>query len=175
MKRCSYWHIMPCSPLNGNRRFGGTFRLDLQEFTTRSSRIYDTLLKWRVRGGHEAFIYWDVTLCTPLNGNRRFKGTFRLHLQEFTTFYWNVGSEMDMKRCIYWDVTPCGPLKGNRRFGGTFYLHLQEFTTFYGNVGSEVPTAVGIKPCIYWDITACSPLKGRQTFRMKISPPSSGM
>jgi hypothetical protein len=26
-------------------------------------------------------IFWDITLCSPLNVNRRFGGTYRLHLQ----------------------------------------------------------------------------------------------
>jgi hypothetical protein len=30
MKSCIFWYITPCSPLKGNRRFGGTYRLHLQ-------------------------------------------------------------------------------------------------------------------------------------------------
>jgi hypothetical protein len=29
----------------------------------------------------KSIIFWDMTLCSPLSVNRRFRGTYRLHLQ----------------------------------------------------------------------------------------------
>jgi hypothetical protein len=32
-------------------------------------------------GGYEEYIFWDITPCSPLRINRRFGGTYRLHLR----------------------------------------------------------------------------------------------
>jgi hypothetical protein len=56
---------------------------------------------------------WDITLCSPLKINRRFGGTYRLHLQG------RRNGRAKNNRESRWQAEGCRPLKINIRFGGT--------------------------------------------------------
>jgi hypothetical protein len=82
-------------------------------------------------------VFWDVAPCRYFV-NRRFGGTYRLHLQgrsnpramnqcEQTEGHYvrfEVFTAMTMKNTIFWDVVPYRYFV-NRCFGGTYRLHLQ--------------------------------------------------
>jgi hypothetical protein len=99
-------------------------------------------------GGFEVLtavvIFWDITPCSMVKVNRRFGGTYRLHVGL------EVLTAVVMKSTIFWDITPCRPVKVNRRFGGTYRLH----------VGFEVLKAV----VIFWNITPCRTVKVNRRF-----------
>jgi hypothetical protein len=75
--------------------------------------------------------FWDITPCSPSSVNRRFGGTYRLHLQGRKISWarnqrgrrWQapVGFEVltavVMKSTIFWDIKPCSPLTLNGLHG----------------------------------------------------------
>jgi hypothetical protein len=46
LKSTVFWDMTPCSPLNFNRRFGGTYRLHLQGRRNKYSGAYLLLVRW---------------------------------------------------------------------------------------------------------------------------------
>jgi hypothetical protein len=79
-------------------------------------------------------IFWDITTCSPLSVNRRFGGTYRLHLygrklskkpawKQLARMFEELQVSIN-KSTVFWDLTRCSPLSVNRRFGGTYRLHL---------------------------------------------------
>jgi hypothetical protein len=86
-------------------------------------------------------IFWVVTLCGPVGGDRRFGETcFRLKdlwsfwlrcyvlYKRITTFRRNMSPSQGF--IIFWVVTLCGPVGGDRRFGET-YLRLKDLWSFW--------------------------------------------
>jgi hypothetical protein len=82
--------ITPCGLLKVNRRFGGTCHLHLQgrkisqernqsEAGSKQSHRCENLKSYITYV--KSIIFWDMTPCSPLSFNRRFGGTYRLHLQ----------------------------------------------------------------------------------------------
>jgi hypothetical protein len=64
-------------------------------------------------------IFWDITSCSPLSVNRRFGGTYRLHLR---------GRKNKLCKKPTWKQVAnriCSPLSVKWRFGGTYRLQLQ--------------------------------------------------
>jgi hypothetical protein len=97
-----------------DRRFGGPLTLPGLELRplgrpARSQTLYrlrypgSGTVVYRVQIGSEVLtamivkssIFWDITPCSPLKDNRRFRGTYRLHLQDRT-------SRTRFKREIRW-------------------------------------------------------------------------
>jgi hypothetical protein len=47
-----------------------------------TSHFKSNLLEWRLKKLMKSAILWDIPPCSPLSVNRRFGGTYRLHLQD---------------------------------------------------------------------------------------------
>jgi hypothetical protein len=112
MKSIIFWDMTPCSPL-------------------RCKHFFITQLK--------SIIFWDVTPCSLLRCNRRFGGTYRLHLQgrrkncQQEPASKQVASKIkknfitQLKSIIFWDVTPCSLLRCwflLKIFSSTFFILL---------------------------------------------------
>jgi hypothetical protein len=62
MKSSIFWDITPCSPLNVNRHFGGTYRLLTTSFTLVTCLAYSSTLKMEATCSSETSV--DIRLTT---------------------------------------------------------------------------------------------------------------
>jgi hypothetical protein len=72
----------------------------------------------------KSIVFWDMTPCSPLSFNRRFGGTYRLHLQGRRNRFSKPASKQAAGGCTYFfdpedggDVPPKGRLKLNGLHG----------------------------------------------------------
>jgi hypothetical protein len=61
----------------------------------------------------KSIIFWDVTPCSPLSFNRRFGGTYRLHLQ---------GKEISSAKKTACSLVFCGKYFFDPEDGGDMFL-----------------------------------------------------
>jgi hypothetical protein len=75
----------------------------------RSSGFFENKSKLRKKKLYQilkSIIFWDMTLCSPLSFNRRFGGTYRLHLQGRRNGFSKTSQQTGGKPRITWGHIP---------------------------------------------------------------------
>jgi hypothetical protein len=106
----------------------------------------------------KGLIFWDITLCSPLKFNKRFGGTYRIHLQGRGISQTRYQHEAGSKQTSDWPPAYASLVSEN------YLSELYPLTRESVRRNSlyfaydDVFCAYKSKSSIFWDITPCSPL-----------------
>jgi hypothetical protein len=113
-------------------------------------------------------IFWDITSCSPLKVNRRYEGTYRLHLQgKSKKWAWmQVTSRASLLvtwfvlvSCFAYSTTSVTPVDFQRTTScyipedSTLHIH---FALLWLALQCETLMAVNAKVMVFWNVTLCN-------------------